>query len=382
MNKFFIEIIIISLLFFNCNNKHKENIKDEVKIIKLNFNDVKIDSVSNYFSDYKIIPLETNENSLIKRIDRLIIHENKIYILDQDLKSIFMFNENGIYINKIFNVGKGPGEYVQLRDFTITDDSHIVLHSSSPYKLIFYDMNGKYIFEKKINNHYYNISYAESNYIFYDMIPNKLNNFKLLIKNKNSNSFDKYLESKLETTISYTFSHKHLLKSTRLFFNEGFQNTIYTYANNKIIPYYYISCGDNNLSKYYLNKIYNTKLNNISKIVWELRDQNICFSITEFREYKDFISFKLNNYYTIIYSKINHQANFIKLLIDDLTGLPVKYYAHDGKDNIFLSILSARLFKSISSGRKKKDKYMEFDVMKNIGQELESWHNPILIFYE
>ena len=161
MNKFFIEIIIISLLFFNCNNKHKENIKDEVKIIKLNFNDVKIDSVSNYFSDYKIIPLETNENSLIKRIDRLIIHENKIYILDQDLKSIFMFNENGIYINKIFNVGKGPGEYVQLRDFTITDDSHIVLHSSSPYKLIFYDMNGKYIFEKKINNHYYNISYAE-----------------------------------------------------------------------------------------------------------------------------------------------------------------------------------------------------------------------------
>ncbi|MDR1368621.1 MAG: 6-bladed beta-propeller [Dysgonamonadaceae bacterium] len=75
----------------------------------------------------QIIPLETTGNSLIAKIDKIEIKNNTIYIKDDLAKSVYVYDINGKYLNKIHAVGQGPGEYSNLSYMTVTDTSIVVL---------------------------------------------------------------------------------------------------------------------------------------------------------------------------------------------------------------------------------------------------------------
>lgn len=71
--------------------------------------------------DIRIVRLETNDSVLVGRIDKVLIHDGKIYIGDfYASQSLFIFDMQGKAIRKISRKGRGPGEYIQLRDFLST----------------------------------------------------------------------------------------------------------------------------------------------------------------------------------------------------------------------------------------------------------------------
>jgi hypothetical protein len=114
-------IISSIVLICGCNSK-PENDKGSdpdmisVKIDQKGHTDV---SFFDYYGGIEIIPLETTTECIIKEATKLIVLNGTTYILDSDQKSLFLFNENGKYLNKISNVGSGPGEYFELYDFCI-----------------------------------------------------------------------------------------------------------------------------------------------------------------------------------------------------------------------------------------------------------------------
>lgn len=73
------------------------------------------------FSRMDIIPLETNEESLLAfrggEPYKMVLHNGKFFFLDKE--GIFIFNSNGGFENKIHKPGKGPGEYLVLNDFIV-----------------------------------------------------------------------------------------------------------------------------------------------------------------------------------------------------------------------------------------------------------------------
>lgn len=72
------------------------------------------------FKSMKIIPLETNENSLIARINKIEIYNNWIFVIDNfKANALHIFDKEGNYIKQIGRKGSGPGEYKQLSTFTI-----------------------------------------------------------------------------------------------------------------------------------------------------------------------------------------------------------------------------------------------------------------------
>ncbi|EIM73904.1 hypothetical protein A3SI_17087 [Nitritalea halalkaliphila LW7] len=66
------------------------------------------------------MPLEVTDASLIGKIDKVIRHEERIFVLDCDIaQAAFCFNLEGKFLFKLGSSGKGPGEYRELRDIVL-----------------------------------------------------------------------------------------------------------------------------------------------------------------------------------------------------------------------------------------------------------------------
>lgn len=123
--------------------------KDDVLTIsissgKSSWTDFKTDSLFEY-SDY--IVLEATEQSLIKKIDKIYLADNRIYVLD-GLSRIIIFDRNGHFLSSIDHHGNGPGEYLKLQDFDIVDDTLFLLDSQSP-KILKYSTDNTFLGETK-----------------------------------------------------------------------------------------------------------------------------------------------------------------------------------------------------------------------------------------
>lgn len=107
--------------------------------------------ISEFLDTVKFVKLELTKESLIGSINKLIVFEGRIYVLDTRTSSLFMFSMDGEYISKISKVGKDPEEYIQLDFFDIDFKSkQIVLTDLMGYCVLRYDLKGNYISRKRI----------------------------------------------------------------------------------------------------------------------------------------------------------------------------------------------------------------------------------------
>lgn len=138
--------------------------------------------IDNHIVDY--IPLETNEQALIGKIDQLIVHDDKIFILDRDIsKSIFIFRSDGFFINKISKYGQNEDEYKLLRNIELDTINHqLIAYDRNGGKLLFYDLEGNFIRTQKLGIRFLEFKLLPNGkYLFYT--SNSPNNFNPYIAN-------------------------------------------------------------------------------------------------------------------------------------------------------------------------------------------------------
>lgn len=95
---------------------------DEMHVIDIdNIEATSTIKLSTYFSSLEYIPLETNSEALLGRINKLYAYNDTLFILDKvGSKGLFMFDrKNGSFLGRVGAIGAGPGEYSNLGDFTI-----------------------------------------------------------------------------------------------------------------------------------------------------------------------------------------------------------------------------------------------------------------------
>ena len=119
-------LIQIILIISSCGTEKKE-----IQNIEVDIDDIQKVSFFDIFSKATIIPLETNDSSLIRNITKIIPFNNKFYILDYIKAEILFFDESGRYLSKIRDKGDGPNQYVNISDFDI-DRSRNILICLSP----------------------------------------------------------------------------------------------------------------------------------------------------------------------------------------------------------------------------------------------------------
>ena len=179
MMKKVILIILVVVNLLSC----KENSKF-VNSEKVNF--VYIDSLikpnCNYaemLSSYKFVFLETNDNSLLGDIGKVITTDSLIFIMDDSFaKSIYCFTDDGRFLHKIGKAGRGPGEYNSLDDFVVDEKNQLVkLLDRNAKSIRCYDYKGKFIKSIALGFYASEFSLYKEGYLFHNLtMPFFINN--------------------------------------------------------------------------------------------------------------------------------------------------------------------------------------------------------------
>ena len=144
-----ISIITIAFLFFitgcgeNRNTNQLNNAIYEVDLDKLESNENR-ENVA--LLQICTIFLETNDSCLIRQLDGIQVSGDYLFILDRKSRNLLSFNKNGRFAGKIGSMGRGPGEYGFISDFTVDSENNIIfIYDTNNFKIQSYDFNGKFI---------------------------------------------------------------------------------------------------------------------------------------------------------------------------------------------------------------------------------------------
>ena len=156
-------IIILSVIFYSCNHLGKSASADFSNVIQIKYDTVQTQKVQpeEIVRNSFFVKLETNPNCLIGRVDKIIITDFAIVVIDTSIaKSIFIFDKNGRFKNKVSRVGNASNEYLVLVDAFINSKSELCLVDNYKDKFLTFTLDGKYLYSE--DNKYPNF---ETNYI-------------------------------------------------------------------------------------------------------------------------------------------------------------------------------------------------------------------------
>ncbi|MGC4233600.1 MAG: 6-bladed beta-propeller [Niabella sp.] len=367
---------LLPFIFSSCRSEKAKDVNIEVITVK-EFDENQKNEFYDYFDSQKLISLQTNKESIIGRVDRIIMGQNRIYILDRQSKSILVFNDSGGFEYKVHNIGKGLGEYLSLMDFTLDETKQqLIVHTDRPGKFIYYNLNGKFISEKKIKTFFLNLSSWKDNLIL--LPPSKMKN-RVLIKNSITKEDKEYLPSSKTADLfrNIRMAKPQIVKSKFPYVTFAYCDTVFQFHNNSLKPKYRLDFGKKNLPEELLIDP-TIKPTQILKLASE---NDYGFGISDFRENDSLITFSFGRN-IVLYSKRTKKATTFRGLYNPRDFMHFyNYFAHDGDDNSIISLYQAKNF----------IRQMEFyekdpTIWKNISEEnkkiyrsLDSLSNPLLL---
>ena len=388
MIRFSTRLIILCILIIlnSCKQAEKEEdtsverIKVEVqkKYPEGNFED--------YFSESKLVALESTESSFFSEIARLSLYDNKIYILDRAMNYLLIFSMTGKFLNKIAAIGKGPGEYISLWDFAIDEDrQHLILYTDIPYRLFTFTLDGKSLLKEETRDgSCFDIGYQDNQILSYEMGKggqpagmDKIFGLYNMETKEKQYFMDMDEEDKAYRTQLLVYPAQHIIKSENLSVSLKYTETIYALEQGKVVPQYYIDFG--------ADKTPDNMDPSRDDIFYYVTDNNYGFAISHFRENKKYATFNFWANMITIYDKVLKKAKSYSIFINKKGDqMPFyKYFAHDGADNKIISIYPAYEFKSQMKIYKKDPKIWKElpEYLKKMYNEVSDNGNPLLIIY-
>ncbi|MBE6286731.1 MAG: 6-bladed beta-propeller [Mediterranea massiliensis] len=137
----------------SCNNKSKqtnEATETSLPVINLSENISKVEGLplSDAASGVELIKLDSSDKALFSEIGQLEITDSDIFILAIQENIVFRFDRTGKMLNKIGQIGQGPGEYNYAWSFVVKNDTKEIYILTTSLGIYVYDFDG--IFKRKV----------------------------------------------------------------------------------------------------------------------------------------------------------------------------------------------------------------------------------------
>jgi len=244
----FLSILFLIFVLISCEDK--KDVYSDIKFIEWvdessNQNEYLADSI--FTSDTKLVRLQLTDESIINRIRAIASDSSNIFILDRTQSSIFNFDSEGNFKNKLEAIGRGPGEYNAVIDLSINpEEKYIYLLCDRPYKLMTFDYDFNFIEEIVLNDLYFDFLKTDDSFIIRKLLDlNASNPNSIEIVNSNSGSlekrllkFDKNTHEKL-INLNGGIVGSMLTKSSSILTTTDIDNTIiYEVLEDTIVPKY------------------------------------------------------------------------------------------------------------------------------------------------
>jgi hypothetical protein len=153
--------------------------------------------LSELVKSVRLIPLETSKNSLIGYTNKIFVGENSILISTQgNSPEIFHFTSNGKFLNKIGNQGQGPGEFSDISNLEVIQDSSCVyIQGWRMRKILQYSFDGKFTREISFGKGLSNATILDQNRIAFT----SYRDYEVMIVNALTRDTLKYIKISPET---------------------------------------------------------------------------------------------------------------------------------------------------------------------------------------
>jgi hypothetical protein len=357
-----IAVLLVLIGLSSCNNRTGNSGNN----ISVDVSKIKHKLVLNCKADnVQFVALETNDESCIGHIDKILRANNHIYILDREItKSVYIFNDNGKFISKIRNIGKGPGEYIEPYDFIIDQDTgNILILDVDLGKVLLYNEN---IFQKefKLNQEFFFFEKLNDNYIgINNSCFEEKDCFKILIYDSIFNLKDKFIElEQTQDKVEWDLRETIFKDCSGLYISEAFSNTIYHIDNNlNRTPYLNIDFGKNGIDLKMKNE-------QRDKFLSYLDHTDKAFLIDEFKQNNQI------RYFSFVYK---HFSVFHLMNIDEPNqSIMVNSIQSEGDMVLYPKYLDDQFFYFKVSAEDIVNKYSDYKV--RLG-DISETSNPILV---
>ena len=228
----------IAIFFGGCQEKVPEEpiVKDSTyKTIDIEY--PKKIEFKNFAKNIEYVVLEPKQGYLISKIDKIMVKDSMIFILDKWQKSIFIFDHTGKPKHKIADFGEGPGQYSGISDFDISG-GFLFLLPGPPKEMSLYDLSGNYIQSIPTGGKFLNHFVKQgSNWVsHHNGAYNGENNFNLVIWDSLFTTRKKeflYIESE-KRNIGARMPNFLTRNREEVFLYENLSNLIYKLGNDNL----------------------------------------------------------------------------------------------------------------------------------------------------
>ncbi|GAL89705.1 6-bladed beta-propeller [Jejuia pallidilutea] len=365
-------ILIFQFLFLiNCKKDQKVIVENQKRILLKNSFSQKPLMFSEIIDSITYVKLETSKKCIVGEIQKIINYKNRFYIHDRKTKSILWFTSKGEYLNKIRQIGKGPGEYLNISEFFILND-RIHIYDNRLRKIFLFSIEGEFINSIKTGRDLirYLIPLDDGGYLcnneFDDGKSSRTGIWKINSQGKFEKEylkFDKHLEMLFFWSPMYKFE-------SEIRFLSHLDNSIYSFKVNI-------------LEDDILKKIYSYDFEELLTIddikKGAIDDKELEIGNYSVKETKDWIisewpdpNFK-NPTKIVFHSKKNDDVIISEGYMNDICGITGSFVKSDFTNNILYSILSS------SDILKTKDV-----ILKSIGNDISQFDdvketdNPVI----
>lgn len=173
-------------VFYSCKTKNSIN-KNVINFDSAMSKNIELNEISD---SIRVTFLITDNKNLLGEIFKFKCTRNYIFIVDQQQK-LFIFKKNGELYSVIYQMGKGPSEYIEIVDFYVDrEEKFILILDPLNGKLLTFDINGIFISGHKIEyNHAEHITGIKgNNYCIYQSARFSLNNQNLFFLDSSFNT--------------------------------------------------------------------------------------------------------------------------------------------------------------------------------------------------
>lgn len=366
-----------------CNEKEQGIITEESPIeskniqkiiIPENYNNLlQIDSI---FEKITAIPLETNKNCLLTSVFKLTVRDSFVFIQNR-MDNLYVFSLNsGKFIKEIGKKGKGPGEFIELRDFDIGETGDIYILDYK--KILKYTKNGvyvkKYMFEftpdSKIrcNPTQFGLSNIENFHIWGGSIGIKNNDDNNLFLMYKINDKAEVVARYFPVNHTYTTHYNQFSRFSNHYNLQPWfgSNNIYSVDDNGVSLKYSIDFGKLTMNE---NIPKNFKIS--TKYKKEIKGK-YANSIRNFIETKDWIHFRFNYKKSVYVYYSKRTKNIFTYMPEKKESQIIKTYMqnYSSSDNTLISLIEPRI---IIENIEKMDSLS--DIEKNFKKSLKKTLN-------
>lgn len=240
---FFLSIALLCNSCFSDNQKSVDTIEINIKPLS-SISDVKSQKVNFVMLDDK------DGAELFSTISKMIIVNERIYILDGNLSIIYIYNLNGDFLWKIDKVGQGPGEYIRLRDFNVKGNL-LYLYDDITRRLLCYDLNERQLV-KTISTPFFARAFAllmNGDFLF--VLPKDQGHKSIIISDSLCNIKDEYIDYEKEDLDNRTRYNLFQETSLGITYSKPECNNVYLFSkeDGKLLNIYTVLVDGNKYAK-------------------------------------------------------------------------------------------------------------------------------------